>query len=1552
MNSKNLLLNFRVATLVFMAVCLGNTAMAQIVNTYAGTGTGGFAGDGGQATAARINQDIIIATDAANNVYIADYANNRIRKVTASTGIITTIAGTGSASFSGDGGAATAATLNGPSGVAVDGSGNVYIADVNNNRVRIVNTSGVINTFAGTGTGSFSGDGGPATAATLNAPGRVFCDPAGNVYVSDRNNYRIRKINTSLVITTFAGNGSSSYGGDGGPATAASFGIPYCMAIDASANLYLADLYDNRVRKIDASSGIITTFAGNGSGTFSGNGGPATAAGVPGPEGIAFDSYGNLYIGDNTTGLGDNRIRRVDPCGIITTYAGTGGSGSSGDGGAATAATFYFPGGVAVDGNNILYIADQFNNKVRYIPIAAPYNRAPYFTSGTSQTLTLCQNASATSINSLLSIIDSDNCQTETWSVLLAPVNGSLGGFTTTANANMGTLTPTGLTYAPTAGYSGTDSFKVTISDGYLSDTITVYVTINPLPNAGTITGASTVCTGTTITLTDAAGGGTWSGSTSIATVSSTGVVTGVTAGTVTISYTVTNSCGSSYATATITVNTTPNAGTISGFSSFCESSTITLTETATGGTWTSGTTSVATVNSSGVVTGVSPGTSVISYTVTTACGSAYATHTVTVNPMPAYITGPSAVCEGGSTITLGETSTGGTWSSSATGLATVTSTGVVTGVSAGTVNISYMYTTTGCGVFMTVTVNPLPGVITGPASVCSGATISESTTSTTGTWTSGTTSVATISSTGTVTGVTAGTSIITYALPTGCQVTKSITVNAAPGSITGSSSVCEGLSTTLASSSGTGTWVSSATAIATVGSPSGIVTGMSAGTANITYIAPGGCFTSMTFTVNPTPAAISGPAVVCTGSTINLTDASGSGTWSSSNTTRATVGASSGVVTGVTAGSLAITFTLSTGCLISSALTVNPTPGAISGPTAVCTNSTISLSNALSGGSWTSASTSIATAGISTGVVTGVTAGSATISYTISGCAATTSITVNPQPAAIVTPLGDTMLCPGGFVVLASSIGTAYTYQWYNGASSPISGSTDDYYLATAGANYQVAITNTYGCTSFSAPTSVTINPATATITYTGPTTICSSSSATLMANTGTGLTYQWTLGGSAIAGATSSSYPAATNGTYNVVVSNAAGCSATSSGMGLTVIAAPATTLMLTGPLSFCAGDSVIITSSTGTGYTYQWQIGGVNISGATNNNYTATTTGNYQVLITNPFPCTSTSATAAVNVSSLPSASIAVSGSSTFCSGGSAALSVPAVAGNTYQWYKNGILITGATSAAYTATTGGNFTTRVTSSAGCSNVTFPSFLVTELVTPAVVPITSTTFCWGGSAVLGVNISSSTGVLYQWQLGGTDITGATNSTYSAGTTGTYGCTVNIVGSCIAGATPVSVVQNPLPNPIIYWDGVNLTTQSYYVSYQWFRNLVPLSATFPFFVPSDAGSYTVRVIDTNGCQSVSTGMILTRIGVTRTLGTNTLSADEISIFPNPSQGIVHVVAAEPLKAVINAIDGRKIMEQADATEINISSLSEGIYTLMLFNQQGQMIKVEKLIRN
>jgi hypothetical protein len=259
-----------------------------------GNGLASHTGDGGQATAAGINTPRALTFDAKGNLYIADYGNNLIRKVN-TAGIITTIAGNGMSGFSGDGGQATSASLNGPKGIALDGIGNIYISDAYNMRIRKVNTLGVITTIAGKGTAGFSGDGGQATSAELNYPERVIVDAANNFYIADYYNNRVRKINTAGIITTIAGNGTGGFSGDGGQATAAGLNQLTEVALDAANNLFIVDFLNNRIRKVN-SSGIISTVAGNGTAGFSGDGGQATAAKLNNPYGISFDCIGNLYI--------------------------------------------------------------------------------------------------------------------------------------------------------------------------------------------------------------------------------------------------------------------------------------------------------------------------------------------------------------------------------------------------------------------------------------------------------------------------------------------------------------------------------------------------------------------------------------------------------------------------------------------------------------------------------------------------------------------------------------------------------------------------------------------------------------------------------------------------------------------------------------------------------------------------------------------------------------------------------------------------------------------------------------------------------------------------------------------------------------------------------------------------------------------------------------------------------------------------------------------------------------------------------------------------------
>jgi len=334
----------------------------NVITTVAGS-TWVFRGDGGPATNAPLGGPYGVAVDAEGNIYASDEGNNRVVKVSPA-GILTVVAGNGVEGFSGDGGPATSASLYRPTGVAVDAAGNLYVADQYNYRVRMVSPSGIISTVAGSGpadpySGGFSGDGGPATRAWLYVPTGVAVDAAGSLYIADFARDRVRKVSRSGTISTVAGNGSRGFSGDGGPATSASLNGPSGVAVDPVGNLYIADEANQRVRKVNP-AGIISTVAGGGY-AYPGDGGPATRASLNYPQGLAVDGAGNLYV--STASL----VQKVTPSGIITTVAGNGLWGYSGEDVRATAASLFCPSGVAVDAAGNLYIADWGNHRIRKV---------------------------------------------------------------------------------------------------------------------------------------------------------------------------------------------------------------------------------------------------------------------------------------------------------------------------------------------------------------------------------------------------------------------------------------------------------------------------------------------------------------------------------------------------------------------------------------------------------------------------------------------------------------------------------------------------------------------------------------------------------------------------------------------------------------------------------------------------------------------------------------------------------------------------------------------------------------------------------------------------------------------------------------------------------------------------------------------------------------------------------------------------------------------------------------------------------------------------------
>lgn len=992
-------------------------------------------------------------------------------------------------------------------------------------------------------------------------------------------------------------------------------------------------------------------------------------------------------------------------------------------------------------------------------------------------------------------------------------------------------------------------------SGGCNSPNASATVTVNPLPSTPTVSasGPTTFCTGGSVTLTSSsATGNTWS------TGATTQSITVNSSGTYTVNVTNGNGCVSANGSSTVTVNPLPSTPLIatSGPTTFCAGGNVTLTSSsATGNTWSTGATTQS-------ITVSAAGTYSVSY-VSGGCTSPSASTIITVNPLPSTPTvsasGPTTFCTGGSVTLTSSSATGNTWSTGAT-----TQSIVVNSSGTYTVNVTNGNGCTSANGSSTVTVNPLPATPTisagGPLSFCSGNSVTLTSSSASGnTWSTGaTTQSITVNSSGTYS-VTVGSA--------GCSATSantSVTVNPLPSAPTvsagGPLSFCSGGSVTLTSSSASGnTWSTGATTQS--------ITVSAAGTYTVSVTDGNGCTStagSATVTVNPLPSApivsASGPTTFCTGGSVTLTSSSATGnTWSTGETTQS--------ITVNTAGTYTVSYVDGNGCTSSTASTTvtilsNPPTPVVSagGPLTFCSGGTVTLtSSSASGNTWST--------GATTQSITVNSSGTYSVTVGASGCSSTsanTSVTVNPLPATpIVATSGPTTFCTGGSVTLTSSSATGNT--WSTGATTP------SITVNTSG-NYTVSVTDGNGCTSSTASTTVTVNPlpATPTVSASGPLTFCQGGSVTLSSSSASGNTWS--------TGATTQNIVVNAAGTYTVSVTDGNGCTSAIGSTTVIVNPNPATpTVSLNGPVTFCSGNSVVLTSSSTSGNAWS--------TGETTQSITVNSSGNYSVTVSDINGCSASSANTSITVNPTTATPNITDSGLNICAGQTTTLTSSSTTGNTWS--------TGETTQTITVNASGTYTLTTDDGSGC-----PSSPVSVVVTVTSNPTTPTisangplTFCQGDSVTL---TSSSTN-------GNTWSTGETTQSIVVSSTGNYTVTVGAAG-CSAISAATATLELPLPSTplisntgLVFCAGQSTTLASNNTT----GNNWSTGETTQSITVTNSGNYWLTFTDGNGCTSDSTAVTVTANPLPASpliTANNPLSfcqGDSVSLTVSPGTGIV-----------------------------------------------------------
>jgi hypothetical protein len=1509
---------------------------AQNIRTIAGAGTSSYSGDGGPATLAELGQPVSVAYDASGNVYISDQGNHRIRKITYSTGNISTVAGTTTSGYSGDGGLATAAQLYYPSGIAVDGSGNIYFADQYNQRIRKVTAStGVITTIAGTGTAGFSGDGGAATLAQLDNPVGVALDASGNVYISDQYNQRIRKITVSTGnINTIAGTGTYSFSGDGGAATAATFQNPAGLELDASGNIYIADLFNHRIRKITASTGFISTVAGSGTAGYSGDGSSATSANINYPTDVSLDDSGNIYISVQYS----HRIRKVSATtGNISTVIGTGTAGYSGDGGPATLANINYPTGIASDAGGNLYVADRENHRIRFV---CNYTFKPTVTTP----VTYCVGATATA---------------------LTATGTSLKWFTSLTAYSGTTTAPT-----PSTATAGTTKYYVASISPYGCEgpRDSISVVVNALPAAPVVTTPITYCTGETATALTATGTGLlWYTTATGGTGSSTAPTPSTTTAGTAIYYvsqtSTTTICESPRASITVNVTSSASAPSATTAVNYCEGATAAaLTATGTSLKWYTVATGGTALSGAPTPSTAAAGTTTYYVSQTTACGESPRTAiTVTVNAKPTAptVTSPVEYCQYATASALTGTGTSLKWYTVASGGTALSGAPTPSTGSAGsTIYYVSQTSTSGCEsarASITVTINAAPAApaVSSPVNYCVGASATTLTASGTSLkWYTVSTGGTALSGAPTPSTGSAGTTTyyVSQTSGIGCEGLRAaiaVIVTAIPGAPTVSSPVnlCVGAIASALTATGTSllwyTVASGGTGSTAAPTPSTSATGITTYYVSQTNGCGESVRASITVNVNPTPTApvVTSPLTYCQYETAAPLTASGTSLkWY----TTPSGGSSTGAPTPNTGTPGTTTYyvsqTNSSNCESSrSAIEVivkpAPTPPVVVSPVNYCVGAvSIPLSATGTNLLW------YTTASGGTGSTTAPTPSTATVGTTTyyvsqtndtTGCTSMrASIVVNvydvPARPAVVSPRN---YCVGAASVALTATGTSL--KWYSSATGGTGSTTAPVTVTTTTGTfkYYVSQTSAFGCGE-SARDSIVVNinaiPAPPTVTT--PVSYCAGDIATALSASGT--TLKWYTVATGGTGSTTTPTPSTTTaGTYKFYVSqtSAANCESARDSITVTINAKPAAPTVTT-PVSYCVGATAVPLVASGTSLKWYMSASGGTASTITPTPSTGTAgTTTYYVSQSSGLSCEGPRASIVVTINAIP-AKPTFSTPVNFCiDATSTSLSAT---GTSIKWYTSASGGTGSTTAPIPSTsTLGTQKFYVSQTVSTCESIRDSITVNVNPRPAApAVITPVTYCAGETA----SALSATGTSLKWYMSATGGTGSSTtpvpSTATAGTTKYYVSQTNGF-TCEGARDSITVTINTTPaapiaaSPVEYCSGTPATALSATgTSLKWYTTASggTASTVAPTPTTTATGTTTYYVTQSNslGCESARTPVnvivyatpsaptvgffIILCLGETRTL---TATGSGLKWYSTPTGGTGSTTAPTPSTA-------------------------------------------------